>query len=76
MFITGYGLAEWLGRTRSWRKLLWIVAPLSFILTMLVITLNPPAGLLLKGVWIRYVLPVNMIAIPLILLIVSSLKRP
>lgn len=74
MFVTSYGLAQWAGKTRSWKKLLWIVAALTFGLAMLVIRLNPPAGVLLKGVWIRYVLPVNMIAIPLFLLIVSSIR--
>ncbi|QSF46863.1 GerAB/ArcD/ProY family transporter [Paenibacillus tianjinensis] len=75
MFITSYGAAQWTGKTRSWKKVLWGVAPLTFILTMLVITLNPPAGLLLKSVWIRYVLPVNMVAIPLLLLVVSSIRK-
>ncbi len=74
MFITSYGLAQWTGKTRSWKKILLGVASVSFFLTMLVIILNPPAGLLLKSVWIRYVLPVNMVAIPLLLLAVSSLK--
>ncbi|MNC28124.1 Spore germination protein YndE [compost metagenome] len=74
MFITSYGVAQWTGKTRSWKKVLWGVAPVTFILTMLVITLNPPAGLLLKSVWITYVLPVNMVAIPLFLLAVSSIK--
>ncbi|WP_151736013.1 GerAB/ArcD/ProY family transporter [Paenibacillus tengchongensis] len=74
MFITSYGIAEWTGKTGSWKKMLWIVAPVTFILTMIVITLNPPAGHLLKGVWIRYVLPVNMVAIPLLLLGVSWVR--
>lgn len=75
MFITSYGVAQWIGKTRSWKKLIWVVAPVTFILTMLVIKLNPPAGLLLKGVWVRYVLPINMIAIPVFLLAVSSFRH-
>lgn len=75
MFITCYGVAQWIGKTRSWKKLTWAVAPVTFILTMLVIKLNPPSGLLLKAVWVRYVLPVNMIGIPLLLLVVSSVRR-
>lgn len=74
MFITSYGVAQWTGKTGSWKKISLIVAAVSFILTMLVIILNPPAGLLLKGVWIRYVLPVNMIGIPLFLWLVSAVK--
>jgi spore germination protein KB len=74
MFITSYAVAQWIGKTGSWRKILWIVAAVTFGLAMLVITLNPPAGVLLKGVWIRYVLPLNMVAIPLFLWVVSSIK--
>ena len=74
MFITSYGVAQWTGKPRSWKKILLIVAPVTFILTMVVITLNPPAGLLLKGIWIRYVMPVNMIAIPLFLWVVSGVR--
>ncbi|AIQ52138.1 GerAB/ArcD/ProY family transporter [Paenibacillus sp. FSL R7-0331] len=75
MFITCYGLAQWIGKTRSWKKITWLAAPATFILTMLVIKLNPPAGLLLKGVWVRYVMPVNMVAIPLFLLAVSFIRH-
>lgn len=75
MFITSYGVAQWIGKSRKWRQMSCIVAPVTFILTMFIITLNPPAGLLLKSIWIRYVLPVNMVAIPLLLLTVSYVKE-
>ncbi|WNS45998.1 endospore germination permease [Paenibacillus sp. MMS20-IR301] len=74
MFITSYGVAQWIGKTGIWKQTLGYVAPLTFILTMVVIIMNPPAGLLLKGIWIRYVLPVNMVAIPLFLWMVSVVK--
>ncbi|SET07438.1 endospore germination permease [Paenibacillus sp. NFR01] len=74
MFIASYGIAQWVGKPRSWRKTLLFVAPATLILTMVVIALNPPSGLLLKKVWVRYVLPINMVAIPLFLLIVSYVK--
>ncbi|MBW4082619.1 endospore germination permease [Paenibacillus sp. S150] len=75
MFITSYGIAQWIGKPRSWKRILWPVAAVSFVLTKVVIAFNPPSGLLLKSVWIRYVLPVNMVAIPLFLWVVSSMRR-
>ncbi|WP_150275837.1 GerAB/ArcD/ProY family transporter [Paenibacillus tepidiphilus] len=75
MFAASYGVAQWIGRAGSWKRVLWVLAAVSFILTMVVITLNPPAGLLLKDVWIRYVLPVNLVGIPLLLLVVSYVKE-
>jgi spore germination protein KB len=74
LFLTSYGTAEWLG-IKSWRSLIWVVAGATFAIAVLfpdvdASTVNYPVKF-----WIPYVLPIDMIAIPLLIWFVGVLRK-
>ncbi|MEK8131294.1 endospore germination permease [Paenibacillus filicis] len=75
LFIASYGMAQWVGKPRSWKYFIVPLAVMCFILSILSIVSHPPSGHLMEQNWIRYVLPVNMVLIPLLLWGVSSLRQ-
>lgn len=74
LFITSHAVAQWFGKPDQWKRAIGGVAALTFALCMTVIRINPPTNILLEQIWIKYVLPVNMVAIPLLLWSVSAAR--
>lgn len=74
LFVSSVGISQWIGKKQQWRRTLWFVAGAAFGIGMVVIRLNPSTTALLETVWVRYVFPVNMIAIPLLLWGLSVLR--
>ncbi|MFB5674900.1 endospore germination permease [Paenibacillus terreus] len=75
VFIASYGTAQWIGKQENWRRMVWFVAVAVFIICMSLISLNPSPEELLRRVWIYYVMPVHMVALPLLLWIAGSVRK-
>ncbi|MFB5760027.1 GerAB/ArcD/ProY family transporter [Paenibacillus medicaginis] len=75
VFIASYGTAQWIGKQKNWRGIVWFVAAAVFTICMNLINLNPSPEMLLRKVWVQYVMPVNMVALPLLLWIVGSIRK-
>jgi len=73
VFISLYGTAQWLG-IKDWRKLIWIIVPLALVIAMLPPNSVVPVKDYVFIFWIPYVIPVNIIGIPLLLWIVGSIR--
>lgn len=71
LFITSYEMAQCL-RIKSWKRMIWLSAPLIFAIALVIP--NEAAILLLQMLWETIVIPVCAIAIPLLLLIATTLK--
>ncbi|UQZ36987.1 hypothetical protein C2I18_27715 [Paenibacillus sp. PK3_47] len=74
LFVASVGISQWIGKADQWKRTLWFVAAAAFLVCMGVIRLNPPTEVLLEKIWIHFVLPVNMIGIPLLLLCISRIR--
>ncbi|MBO0960476.1 endospore germination permease [Neobacillus sp. MM2021_6] len=72
-FLACYGAAQ-LFNIKNWRKLIWIAAPLFFILAQLYPNSSYTFGYM-KTFWVYYALPINMVGIPLLLLAIGSLRK-
>lgn len=73
-FITCYGTAQWLN-VRNWKRIVWFVAPLVAILSLIPRNVTESTMLYLNNYWVPVVLPVNMIGIPLMLLIIGTIRK-
>lgn len=74
MFITSYGTAQWLG-VKNWRKLVWFVSPIVLILALLPENVDMSSTDYPTKFWVPYVLPVNIVGIPLLLWIVGAIRK-
>lgn len=74
VFVASYGTAQWLN-IQNWRKVLWVVAPFGFITALSIknVQVDVPQYYM-RMYWIPFVLPINMIGIPLLLLIIGLLR--
>ncbi|WP_152402415.1 GerAB/ArcD/ProY family transporter [Paenibacillus cellulositrophicus] len=72
LFITSYEMAQWL-QVKNWKKLLWFCAPAIFIIALLIP--NEETIIVLQKLWERIVIPVCAISIPLILWMMTVMKR-
>lgn len=73
LFINSYGTAQLL-HIKKWKNMIWFVAPVLFILSIIpsnVLVVNEYA----ERFWIKYVFPINIVALPLVMLIVGSFRR-
>jgi spore germination protein KB len=73
LFITSYGAAQWLN-LKNWKMLIWIVVVIVCILAIL------PRNIIQSQIefpklWIKFVLPINMVAIPLFLWMIGSIRK-
>lgn len=73
-FVACYGTAQWL-HINNWRILIWFFAPVVIILAMLPINVDTASLIYPKKYWLPYVLPVNMLGIPLLLWFVGSIRK-
>ena len=73
LFIASYGTAEWFG-IKDWRKIIWVVVGIVFILSLLspniAVTSDFP-----KKFSIPYMLPINMVGIPLLLWAIGLIRK-
>lgn len=74
LFITSYGTAQWLG-IKNWRKVVWGVALISMIGAMWFPNINVSSIDYPQKFWIAYVVPINMIGIPLLLWIIGGIRK-
>lgn len=73
-FMACYGTAQWL-KIKNWRKTIWVVATLSLVQALIYQNVTITDVYYFEKYWIAYVLPVNMIGIPLLLWIVGSIRK-
>lgn len=73
LFVTSYGLAEW-SNMKNWR----IVTLVIVILASLCVILTSKIGLITNVyrelIWVKWIFPVNIVGIPLLLWVVRRLK--
>jgi spore germination protein KB len=74
LFISSYGIAQLLN-IKDWRKVIWIVAIISLVLSMIYPNNNVAAIDYIEKYWIPYVLPINMIGIPLFLWCLGVIRK-
>ncbi|WP_342433191.1 endospore germination permease [Neobacillus sp. FSL H8-0543] len=72
-FLVCYGTSQ-LFKIKDWRKMVWFAAPLFFAIAMFVPNPSYTFGYM-KTYWVYYVLPINMVGIPLLLWIVGSIRK-
>jgi len=73
LFITGYGTAQFLG-VRRWRALVLMIAPIMLGFALIPKNVIEATANYLTNYWVPFVLPVNMVGLPLLLLIVGKLR--
>lgn len=73
LFLASYGTAQWL-KIKDWRKTIWLVAALSFVHAMLYPNVRY-TRFYMEEYSNFFMLPVNMIGIPLLLWIVGTIRK-
>lgn len=74
MFIASYGTAQ-LFHLKDWRKVVWLLAPISFVMALSIKNIQIFAQYYDKFFVLPFVFPINMIGIPLLLLVVGWIRR-
>lgn len=74
MFIASYGTAQWLG-IKKWRHVLWIITFIVIIGAMIPRNIDQSSIEFPKTFGLKWMFPINIIAIPLILWIVGLVRR-
>ncbi len=72
-FIACYGTAQWLN-VKNWKVFIWILAPLMLALGLIPNNMIQSTTVYLNSYWVPWVLPMNMLLIPLFLLIVGKIR--
>lgn len=72
LFITSYEMAQWL-HVKDWRKMVWFGVPAIFILAILIP--NETTITVFYKYWVSWIFPVCGVGIPLILWLVSVVKK-
>jgi spore germination protein KB len=73
-FITSYGIAQWIGMQKR-RTLFWVQVPIVVGLAVLPRNIVEASILFPSKFWVPFVLPINMIGIPLFLWIIGAAKK-
>ncbi|SDY04540.1 spore germination protein KB [Evansella caseinilytica] len=74
LFITTYGTAQFL-KVENWRNMVWIIAPIILLFTFVPKNVTESTNNYLNNYWVPFVLPVNMIGIPLLLLVIGKMRQ-
>ncbi|WP_246096073.1 GerAB/ArcD/ProY family transporter [Paenibacillus sinopodophylli] len=74
LFISSYGTAQLL-KVKNWRTLIWFIAPVLLIFAFFPKNVAEAGPHYLTNYWIPFVLPVNMIGLPLLLLVIGKMKQ-
>lgn len=72
-FLATYGTAQFFN-IKDWRKISWVVGISTFVLALIFVKFNLHLFYYMDTFWMNYVLPINMVGIPLLLLIVGKLR--
>ncbi len=76
LFITSYGITQWFGfNSINWRKTAWVIVCLVFVFLLVTIKVRIPVNMFYQHIWVPWIFPIFIGAIPLILLIVDSIKQ-
>ena len=73
-FITCYGTAQFL-RVKNWRNMVWFIAPVVIVFSLFPKNVSEATAHYLNNYWVPFVLPVNMLGLPLLLLIVGKIQQ-
>lgn len=73
-FLASYGTSQLL-KLKDWKKSIWFLAAVSFIMALVIKNFNIQGRTFLEMYWLPFVLPLNMIGIPLLLLIVGGIRK-
>lgn len=73
LFINSYGTAQLLNRQNP-KSLIWLVAGLLFIISLIPSSADSVMEYA-DRVWIKYVFPINVIALPIVMLVVAHFRR-
>lgn len=74
MFVTSYGTAQFL-HVEKWKNMIWFVAPVVTAFAFIPRNVSEATGSYLNHYWVPFVLPVNMIGLPLLMLIVGKIRQ-
>lgn len=74
MFFASYGTAQWLG-VKDWRKLIWVVSFIGFVLALIPANVDVSSSDFPSKFWIPFILPINMIGIPIFLLSIGLIRK-
>lgn len=74
LFMASYGTSQWLGIVK-WHKLIWFVAFAVILLVVMYPNVDAPSIDYIYKFWVPYIMPFNMIAIPLLLLVVGLIRK-
>lgn len=74
MFVTSYGTAQFL-QVKNWKNMIWFIAPVVTAFAFIPQNVSEATGSYLNHYWVPFVLPVNMIGLPLLLLIVGTIRQ-
>ncbi|AZN41636.1 GerAB/ArcD/ProY family transporter [Paenibacillus albus] len=74
MFGTSYGLAEWVG-AKNWKRIVWYVAISVFLCVILTSNLGHITNDYRQSILVPWILPLNMLMIPILLLLMDRVKR-
>ncbi|MCR2822517.1 GerAB/ArcD/ProY family transporter [Lederbergia panacisoli] len=72
-FLACYGIAQ-LFKIKDWRKMIWITGIIYFMLAQFVPSASYTFGYM-KTYFVYYVLPINMIGIPLLFWIIGTMRK-
>ncbi|MFF2448795.1 endospore germination permease [Neobacillus sp. NPDC058068] len=72
-FFVCYGTAQ-LFKVKNWRKMIWITAPFFFALAVFYPNNSYTFGYM-KTYMVYFLLPINMVGIPILLLVVGSIRK-
>ncbi|MEH7123174.1 endospore germination permease [Bacillus sp. JJ1532] len=73
-FAASYGTAQLL-KIKDWKKAIWFVAIVTFVLAIFQPTITLFGAEYVKKYWVKYALPINMVGIPILLLIVGGIRK-
>lgn len=74
MFVTSYGTAQFL-QVKNWKMMIWFIAPVVMVFSLFPQNISEATGNYLNNYWVPFVLPVNMLGLPLLLLIVGKIRQ-
>ncbi|AIQ54030.1 GerAB/ArcD/ProY family transporter [Paenibacillus sp. FSL R7-0331] len=73
-FLISYGTAQFL-KIKRWRMLIWVNAPVMFVFALIPQNVIEATTNYLQRYWVPFALPVNMLGLPLLLLVIGTLKK-
>ncbi|SFD64900.1 spore germination protein KB [Paenibacillus catalpae] len=73
MFITSYGTAQ-LFHIKKWKRTIWWIAPIVFVISFVPRNTNDTM-VYAKTIWHDWIFPINLVAIPLLLWVIGSIRK-